>query len=263
MRAGIWLLAGLSMFGAAQTGAFAEDRLGIVLIHGKSGLPSQFTLMAETLSSRGYVTDTPEMCWSRNRIYDRPYLDCLNDIDAAVARVKTRGANGIVILGMSLGGNGALAYGARHTGLKGVITLVPGHAPEFISRRPEVAASLEQARALVTAGRGNTRTAFTDVNTRSTTFNFEVVTTPDIYLSFFAPNSPAVMPANAARLSAPLLYVAASNDPTQRGRGYIFDQAPNFPQNRYVTVTSDHIGTPAASIQIVLSWLLEIAGPGP
>ena len=69
------------------------------------------------------------------------------------------------------------------------------------------------------------------------------------------------MPTNAARLSAPLLYVAAANDPTQRGRGYIFDRVPSQPLNRYVTVDADHIDVPAASHAIVLSWLKELAGP--
>ena len=239
----------------------AAERLGLVLLHGKGGLPQQLSSLAESLFAHGYLSEQPEMCWSRNRIYDRLYLDCLQAIDVASDRLKGRGASAIVVLGMSLGGNGALGYGARHPGLKGVITLVPGHAPEFISRRPEIAASLAQARALVAAGQGNVKATFADVNTRTATYDFSVTTTPNIYIDFFAPDSPAVMPANAARLSAPLLYVAATNDPTQRGRGYIFDRAPANPLNRYVTVNSDHIGTPAVSHQIVIDWLKELSMP--
>jgi hypothetical protein len=122
-------------------------------------------------------------------------------------------------------------------------------------------ASLAQARTLIAAGQGNVRTTFTDVNTRTTTYNMQITTTPNIYVNFFASNSPAVMPANAARLTAPLLYIAASNDPTQRGRGYIFDRAPANPLNRYVTVNSDHFGTPAVSQEIVLKWLKELSPP--
>jgi hypothetical protein len=181
------------------------------------------------------------MCWSRNRIYDRLYSDCLSEIDTAADRLKARGAT--------------------RPGLKGVITLAPGHAPEFISRRPEVAASLAHAHTLIASGQGNVRTTFADVNTKTTSFNFEVTTTPNIYLSFFAPDSPAIMPANAARLTAPLLYVASPDDPTQRGRGYIFDRAPQNPLSHYMTVHSDHIGTPAVSHEIVLNWLKVLVGP--
>ena len=143
MRAVRTVLAALFVILGLSQSASADDRLGIVLLHGKGGLPQQFTPMAASLASQGYLTEQPEMCWSRNRIYDRLYLDCLRDIDTAADRLKERGATAIVVLGMSLGGNAALAYGARHPGLKGVIALVPGHAPEFISRRPEIAASLD------------------------------------------------------------------------------------------------------------------------
>ena len=261
MRAGKAILAALFVILGLLRPACADDRLGIVLLHGKSGLPQQLSPLAASLSATGHLTAQPEMCWSRNRIYDRLYLECLRDIDIAADKLKERGATAIVVLGMSLGGNAALGYGATRTGLKGVITLVPGHAPEFISRRTEIASSLELARSLIASGHGNVRTEFMDVNTRTTSFNFQVTTTPNIYLSFFAPDSLAVMPANAAHLSAPLLYVAATNDPTQRGRGYIFDRAPENPLSRYVTVNSDHVGTPALSQEIVMSWLKELIAP--
>jgi dienelactone hydrolase len=246
---------------ATSLPAHAADRVGVVLVHGKSGLPQQFTPMTASLAAQGYLAEQPEMCWSRNRIYDRPYLDCLRDIDTAVDRLKAGGASAIVVLGMSLGGNGALGYGARHPGLKAVITLVPGHAPEFISLRAEVAASLARARTLIAAGQGDVKTTFNDVNTGAASYNFSVNTTPKIYVSFFTPDSAAVMPANAARLTAPLLYITASNDPTQRGRGYIFARAPANPLNRYVVVNADHIGTPAAAREAVMSWLKELVGP--
>jgi len=240
----------------------ADAGIGIVLLHGKQGTSESLAGFAATLNGANYLTERPEMCWSRDRIYDRPYLDCLREIDAAVGRLKQRGATGVVVLGMSLGGNGALGYGARYPGLKGVITLVPGHAPEIISRQPEIAAAIEHARALIAAGQGDVRMAFPDRNTRVSSFAITVNATPKVYLNFLSPDSPSVMPVNAAHLTAPLLYVSANNDPTQRGRGYIFDQAPENPLNRYVTVSSDHIGTPAVSQQIVLDWLKTLGSSG-
>ena len=76
--------------------AAAQDRLGIVLLHGKGGLPQQLTPMAGVLSVHGFLTEQPEMCWSRNRIYDRLYTDCLREIEASaerqVRRNRRRGA---------------------------------------------------------------------------------------------------------------------------------------------------------------------------
>jgi hypothetical protein len=52
-----------------------------------------------------------------------------------------------------------------------------------------------------------------------------ITATPNIYVNFFASDSPRYA-RQRRQLTAPLLYIAASNDPTQRGRGYIFDRAP-------------------------------------
>jgi pimeloyl-ACP methyl ester carboxylesterase len=78
----------------------------------------------------GYLVDTPEMCWSRRRIYDRPFLDCLTEIDSAIGRLKGHGTGRIVVAGMRQGGDAALAYGARRANLAGIIALAPAAAPE-------------------------------------------------------------------------------------------------------------------------------------
>jgi pimeloyl-ACP methyl ester carboxylesterase len=200
--------------------------------------------------------EAPEMCWSGRRIYDRPYGDCLREIDAAIARLKQKGATGLVVAGHSLGANGALGYGAITEGLKGVIALAPGHRPEFLGRRAEVAASLALARKLVAAGSGDIPSRFTDFNGD---FAITVAATPKAYLSFLAPDSPAVMPNNAARLTAPLLYIVGTADPLQRGPDEIFAKAPPHPLNRYVTVRAGHFDTSATAAPTVVAWLKELA----
>jgi dienelactone hydrolase len=91
----------------------AADGIGIVLLHGKQGMPSSPNLssLTESLTKAGLLLERPEMCWSRRRIYDRSYPTCLEDIDAAVERLKSRGASVIIIAGQSLGANAAIAYG--------------------------------------------------------------------------------------------------------------------------------------------------------
>jgi esterase/lipase len=228
------------------------ETVGIVMMHGKHGTPAQLQQLADSVADAGFAVERPEMCWSAVRIYDRAYLECFADIDAAAARLKARGATAIVVLGMSLGGNAALGFGARRHGLGAVIALAPAHAPELLARRPEIAQSIATAQSAVAAGRADEKTTFDDVNLGK---SFTVSTTPAIYLSFFGPGSPAVMPENAAHLSAPLLMVSGNNDPTQRNAGNIFARAPSGPRNKHVTVEADHMGTPAASIDIVLAWL--------
>jgi pimeloyl-ACP methyl ester carboxylesterase len=197
------------------------------------------------------------MCWSFRRIYDRVYGDCLREIDDAIARLKQKGATAFVVAGHSLGANAALAYGAMNKQIKGVIALAPGHRPEALSRRAEVAASLKGARELAAAGRGDLPVShFFDFNGD---FQVRLFTTSNIYLSFLAPDSLAVMPDNAARLTAPLLYVVGTGDPLQTGPDEIFAKAPPHLLNRYVTVRAGHFDTSAAAAPAVIAWLKEIA----
>jgi pimeloyl-ACP methyl ester carboxylesterase len=115
------------------------ETVGVVMMHGKHGTPAQLQQLAAAVANAGFLVERPEMCWSAARIYDRTYLECLADIDAAAARLKERGATAVVVLGMSLGGNAALGFGARRHGLKAIIALARAHAPEFLGQRPEIA----------------------------------------------------------------------------------------------------------------------------
>jgi pimeloyl-ACP methyl ester carboxylesterase len=177
--------------------------IGIVLMHGKTGSPNTIIdKLAIALQSAGYLVDTPEMCWSRGRIYDRPFLDCLTEIDSAIGRLKGRGAGRIVVAGMSQGGDAALAYGARQINLAGIIALAPAAAPERQVGLPDIAQSVTQARALVAAGRGNETASFVDRNANGA---FSVRSTAKIYLSYLDPQGPANMLDNVRNLHAPLL----------------------------------------------------------
>ena len=235
----------------AMSAAAAQDRVGVVLMHGKQSAPEQHESLASAIAAAGFPVERPEMCWSDRRIYDRDYLACLRDIDPAIGRLKRRGAVAYVIAGHSLGANAALAYGARNN-VTGVIMLAPGHLPEVLATRPRIAEDLDRARRLIVEGRGHEPSRFADFNG---SLAITVVATPAVYLSFFTPDSPAVMPGNAARLKAPLLYVVGSGDPFQRGPDYIFAKAPQHPLSRYVTVQAGHFDTSATSAGTVAEWL--------
>ncbi len=239
--------------------AQAPAKIGIVLLHGKEGSPAQFAEYAEAFAKAGIEFERPEMCWSQSRIYDKPYLECVDEIDGAAAKLRERGASFIVVMGMSLGGNAALAYGARREGLKGIIAIVPAPAPEFLSNAvPEINKSLRDARELVAAGKGDVRTEFSDRNTGKP--HFLVNATPTAYLSFFAPDSPGVMPDNAAKLKVPLLIVSATFDQSQRSVPNVFARAPKNPMNRFVVLQTDHRGALKEGRSTIMHWLKELSG---
>ena len=165
------------------------------------------------------------MCWSRKREFGLSYTDCFRDIDTAIAELKAKGAAAIVVAGLSLGGNAAIGYGATHPGLLGVIGLAPADDPRSKARQPGIAAVIAQAQDLISKGKGDEPTSFDDVNTGPRgTYAMKLRTTARIYLSFYGPDSQASIPDNTARLSAPILWVAGDNDPTQkRGPAFAFD----------------------------------------
>ena len=243
------LLSGLS------STAYAEG-VGVVLMHGKQGNPDDRTigLLAQNIKSAGFRVEEPSMCWSRNVIYDAAFLDCLAAIDDAIAQLKARGATRIVVAGMSLGGAGALGYGARHEGLAGIIAIAPA-PPPGVANRPEIAREIEQAKALIAHGKGDEFQSFTDVNQG----DISVRATPIIFLSFLAFDGPANIVANAKNLKAPVLWISGTSDSTQLPRQAGFDQVPANDLNRYVTVNANHLGTPTAASDAVIQWLKDVA----
>jgi esterase/lipase len=232
------------------------DSLGIVLLHGFGGSPDKDNVgLSEALTKAGYLVERPEMCWSRKRAYDRIYEECLSEIDNAVTKLKSRGAASIVVAGFSMGGVAALAYGATRDDLKGVIALAPAHFPDYFSKRAEVADSIAKAQAMVKSGRGDDKWPFKEFGADWMTLKV----TPRIYLSFNGPNSSGFGQTNATHLKEPLLWVAGTSDPTQKdGADFAFAKAPANPLNRYVKVGSDHLGTPDASREAVLTWLQDL-----
>ena len=237
--------------------AAAFQRVGIVLLHGKTGSPAQFADMANMLNETGYGVETPEMCWSARRIYDRPLSECFADIDAAVARLKADAFTAIVIGGHSLGGLVALAYGATHDDLAGIVALAPDGEPGDFNGYAKVAASVRRAAAMMQTGEGDNTVEFTD---RVLGRYFTVEATPRAFLSFLGPGSDLKPTRLLPRLRAPLFWVAGTRDSSQRGAAALFKKAPANDLNRFLTVNAGHLGTPGAALVPMLDWLDHLSG---
>lgn len=234
----------------------AADKLGIVLMHGKQGRPNHaIATLASRLAAAGYLVATPEMCWSKTRIYDKPYPACLAELDKVVDDLQAQGATAIVVAGHSLGGNGAVAYATDHP-VKGVISLAGAHNPERVVNRPEIAESLSKAKTMLAEGRGAETANFNEINAGWT---FTVSCTAETYASFFDPAGPAVFVTNLPRLKAPLLWAAGDRDQSQKPVAKAMELVPADPLNRFITVSADHMDTPDAATDTVLAWLQEVA----
>jgi pimeloyl-ACP methyl ester carboxylesterase len=260
MRARQIVIALFAAFAAmAATGpASAQQGLsgfGIVLIHGKGGTPTTgIEGLHESLKKEGALVEAPEMPWSARRIYDATFDQAMAEIDAAADRLKKAGAKKIVVIGHSLGANAAIGYGARRKGLHGVVALAPGHLPEAWALRARTSGAIAEAKKLVAAGKGHVRMSFPDL---AQGIPFQIRATPEVYLSMFDPDGPAVMPKNAAAMDdVPLLWIVGVADPMiLHGKDYVYGRGVRHPKSKYLVTASMHLSTPFQSRGQIISWL--------
>lgn len=240
---------------ASQVVSAAGEDVGVVLLHGKGGSPEGHTReLAAALQGRGYLVSTPTMPWAKNRIYDASFGEAMAEIDRQVGALRQKGAKLVVVAGQSLGANAALGYAASRERVDGIIVLAPAHNPELQAFARRLGADVRRARAMVAAGRGKEKQPFSDLNQGQL---LEVTATAEVYLSWFDPGGPAVMPRSAASIKAPtpLLFVVGSGDRSAPAKDYIFDKAPAHAKSKFVTVTADHFTVPTAAIEEVAGWL--------
>ena len=238
--------------------AFAAGQIGIVLLHGKTGMPGAMGNLAGSLTAAGYLVDTPEMCWSKKRIFDKSFSDCLLEVDAAVARLKAKGVLRIVVGGTSQGAMGAFGYGATRDGLAGIIGMAPAADPTTLAKYPGLAEGIDKAKSLIAGGQGDQPVQLPDIISGGKTA--PVKTTANIYMSFHATDSPiATIPNLTADLmpkqKVPVLWVAGTRDPSQAQAPAAYAALPANPLNHYASVNADHGGTPDASAEAIIAWL--------
>jgi len=235
-----------------------NEKLGMVLLHGKQDrAPFEVYSLARSLRDKGYLVSAPEMPWSRNRIYDATYEEAMLEIDKAVEKLRKDGAQKIIVGGLSLGANAALGYGARRDNLAGLIIMAPGHFPEAQKFREMSESDITKAKELVAAGKGDKGMNFNDSNMGK---YFTSQANVKVYLSYFDPNGPAVVPANAAAIRSPIpiLWIVGSKDPLTRPASYAFDKAPTHPKSQYLIVNAGHLDTPTVAAEQIILWIKSL-----
>lgn len=250
------LLAGA--FSAAAPAANLQG-LGVVYLHGKGGWPGALNggILGD-LKEEGALVATPEMPWSFHRRYDATYDQAMAEIDAAIAGLKSGGARRIVLIGISLGANAAIGFAARNPDLAGVVALAPGHLPEVGNMRSFVGDAVARAKALAAEGKGDVPQSFPDM---AQGIPLTTTATPNVYLSWFDPDGPAVIPRNAAQIGTaasppPLLWVVGKLDPIdRRGPDYAFNALAKNPKSQYVEVFAGHLTTALAARRQVIDWI--------
>jgi pimeloyl-ACP methyl ester carboxylesterase len=240
----------------------AQDKTGVILMHGKQGSPafvrSGLPAIAAGLQGDGDLAILPTMPWSIGAWETiRMTVDQAFDlIDGYAARLRGQGATRIVVAGQSLGANIALSYAVERGNVAAVVMAAPGHNPGFLYRSNDrVRMDVDRALDLVKDGRGDQSFSGPDNNQGN---NFTVSTTAAVYASWMNPRGKASMDAQAPRLPAsiPLLMIVGDRDPAYgHARTSWYAPAAKNPYSRYLTVSADHVATPAVASRQIIDWI--------
>jgi pimeloyl-ACP methyl ester carboxylesterase len=251
----------------ATAPAAAQERIGVLMLHGKNpgnNRDPNFSPLKDTFERQGWLATVPDMPWSRGRYLDGGLDKAMAEIAGHIKGLRDQGATKIVIIGHSMGVPTSMAHAARGGDVDALIGLAPGHAPVGYYTQPwgkPVHDSINEARALVAAGKGDSRERFSDVNQgRQQT----VVTTAKDFLSYFDPTSDAEMSVTAPRIPAkvPVMTVIGEKDPLFKGiKHYYVNKLPENPKNKYLEVSGGHLDTPRVASDEIVAWIKATFAP--
>lgn len=252
------LLLGFGWPAMAETGAL---RIGVVLMHGKGGAPTQLVAdLAVALEGQGWLVANLEMPWSGRRDYDADVGAAEREVETALKSLRDQGAQKLFVAGHSQGGVFALYFAGKHT-VDGVIAIAPGGNVGNQLFREKLGETVDLARQLVAAGKGDEKARLADYE--RATGSYPVITTPAVYLTWFDPTGAMnqTLAIQTINPKVPVLYVAPSNDypGLLKIKQQMFGALPANPQTRLYEPNASHVGAPSASVQAIVDWATAVA----
>ena len=247
---------------AAPLPALAQGAIGVVLMHGKGGSPTGLVAdLARTLEGKGYAVANIEMPWSGARNYDVPASRAVEEVEAAVAGLRGKGAQKVFVAGHSQGGAFAV-HAAGKVPADGFIIIAPGGNVDHFFFAGKISGSVARARQLVKDGKGNDPVALDDFEGARGVY--PVTVAPAVYLTWFDADSAMSMEksARAANPATPILWIVPLRElPGLRKTNVpMFRSLPAHPRTKLYEPDSDHRGAPSASADEIARWVNEVAG---
>lgn len=245
----------------------AQEKVGVLMLHGKnpgSNNDANFGKLKPVLEQQGMLVQFPDMPWSRGRYLDGHWDKAMAEMAGHVKTLRSQGAGKIVIMGHSMGVPAAMGFAARGGDVQALVLLAPGHVPAryyAAQQNKVVRESIDEARQLVAAGKGDSRERFSDINQGR---QINVVATARDYLSYFDPESDADMGVTAPRVPAatPVLTVIGDADSLlAHARSYFIDKLPANPKSQYLEVKANHLTTPTVASDAVVAWIKAATAP--
>jgi pimeloyl-ACP methyl ester carboxylesterase len=242
--------------------AAESEAMGIVVMHGKGGQPGAPHIrdFVEQLERRGFMVANLEMPWSRNRNYDVPVSRGEEEVTAAAADLRSKGAKKVFIAGHSQGGGFVLHYASKHSA-DGIIVLAPGGNVGGLVFERYVGDARARARKLVAEGKGNEAVELRDYEGKRG--DYPVLSPPAAWLTWFEPEGAMNFPRAARSVDpkTPVLFVIPTDDypALLKASPGVFRSLPKNPLTRLYEPSADHLGAPSASVEEITRWTREIA----
>ncbi len=254
-------LAAMFLFTGAVVAQTTPQAVGVVVMHGKGGSPTKFVAeLASGLEAKGHLVANIEMPWSGNRNYDVNPAAAEAEVDAALARLRAKGASRLFVAGHSLGGTFAFYYGSKHA-VDGIISIAPGASTASQVVREKLGGTLEEARKLVAEGKGGETARLQDFEGAKGTY--AVVCKPDNYVLWFDPDGAMnlMKSIRALKPEMPVLLIVPKGDYPSliKQKQSLVDALPRNPQTRLFEPDATHTGAPNASRDEISRWMMEVA----
>jgi pimeloyl-ACP methyl ester carboxylesterase len=203
------------------------------------------------------------MPWSARRNYPGPVAVAEQELAAALKAMRDKGAQKLFIAGHSFGGLFAMHFAGRQD-VDGVIAMAPGGNVGNRIFREKLGDSVERARQLVAAQKGNEPARLSDYE--GSRGLYPITTIPAAYLSWYEPdgamNQSRIVKAVKAQI--PVLYIVPQNDypGLLSVKQRMFDALPAHAHTRLYEPDANHLGAPAAARDEIVRWIMQVAGAG-
>lgn len=243
-----------------SSAAVAAD-IAVVLLHDKQAdANGAIAPLVKALQADGMDVHTPDMPWSKTRLYNGSFLDALKETNAVIRDIQAKNEDTLIFLGgHGLGANMAVAYAALQDYVDGVLAIAPSHTPEHPRYTERLHEDVRRALQDTVTMKADVPAEFTDLVDGKAV---PITVTPNNYLSYFGSITKAVLPDNAKGIweGVSLLWVVGRKDPIYAlGKDYAYAKAPFYETNAYIEVDADHDGTPASAAPEVIQWIHKVA----
>ncbi len=219
------------------------------------------TELASSLEQKGYLVANLEMPWSGKREYDINVSAAVKEVESALDTLRSKGAQKLFVAGLSQGGLFAIYFGGKQA-VDGIIAIAPGGNVGNPTYREKLGESVDLARKLITEGKGDKKTEFSDYEGSKGTY--PVVTTPSAYFSWFDPDGAMNQTTAFKNMNphVPILFIAPMGDypGLRKVKDQFFSLLPKNPLNKLYEPDSSHLNSPSASREEIVRWTTEVAG---